>query len=521
VLKKILNIIIIALAIVSLSDTYLRAGNEINLSFLSRYSTGIFNKSATEIADYDPATKRLFSTNSTNNQIDIINISDPSHPVFISAISLSKYGKNPTSVSIKNQIVAVSVKQVNEREKGRVIFFNTEGKYLNKVTVGYSPDMLKFTPDGKKLLTANEGEPNQDYSFDPEGSVSIIDVTPDISKLKQTKVKTIGFENYNNKKLDSSIRIFGPNATVAMDLEPEYIAISDDSKTAWVTLQENNAIAKIDIEAEKIILLKGLGFKDHSKINNGLDASDKSKAIQIKPWPVLGMYLPDAICAYNINEKTYIVSANEGDWRRFKTFNEVKRINEIDLNPVVFKNRKMLQKKDNLGRLKITTTLGKNKDGSFDQLYSFGARSFSIWDENINQIYDSEDDFEQITAKAYPDNFNSNNDSNTRKVRSDDNGSTPEGVAIGRINNNCYAFIGLERIGGVMIYNISNPVKPVFVQYINTRNFAESPNSPTAGDLSPEGLLFIPDKNSPNGKNLLISSNEISGTIVFFEIITK
>src|SRR5207249_3533414 len=184
------------------------------------------------------------------------------------------------------------------------------------------PDMLIFTPNGRRLLVANEGEPNDVYTVDPEGSVSIINMTVGAANLTQADVRTATFNDSIPKTNASGIRIYGPGATLAQDVEPEYIAVSHNSKTAWVTLQENNAIAILDIEAGTFTQLVGLGFKDHSQAGNRLDVSDQDGGINIANWPVFGIYQPGAIDSKRVGGVTYRVMANEGDTRAYTGFNE-------------------------------------------------------------------------------------------------------------------------------------------------------------------------------------------------------
>jgi hypothetical protein len=334
------------------------------------------------------------------------------------------------------------VQNVIKTDPGLAVFFDADGRFVNKVQVGALPDMITFTPDGKKVLVANEGEPNDEYTVDPEGSVSIIDIKHGIKRLQQTDVVTADFRRFNNTTLDPSIRIFGPNATVAQDLEPEYIAVSHDSKTAWVTLQENNAIGKLDIERGKFTKLFGLGFKDHKLPGKGLDASDRDNAINIRNWPVKGMYQPDGIATYRYRGENFLVTANEGDARDYDGFAEEGRVSSLNLDPTAFPDAAVLKQNANLGRLTVTNATGdKNKDGLFEELYVFGARSFSIWDEHGRLVFDSGDDFEQIMADRFPNFFNSNNEANNFDDRSDNKGPEPEGVTHARIFGRTYAFI--------------------------------------------------------------------------------
>ena len=225
---------------------------------------------------------------------------------------------------------------------------------------------------------------------------------------------------------------------------------------------------------------------------NGLDASDQDKKINIRQWPVKGMYQPDAIASYRVGAHTFLVTANEGDAREYDGFGEAVRIGTVSLDPKRFPNGAALKNSANLGRLNITNTLGRNSaTGLYEELFAFGARSFSIWSDSGKLVFDSRDALELITAKAYPSNFNASNTINTFDNRSDDKGPEPEGVVIGKVFGKPYAFIGLERIGGVVVYDVSDPLAPRFVQYANNRDFTADPTTPAAGDLGPEGLVFI------------------------------
>ncbi len=374
------------------------------------------------------------------------------------------------------------------------------------------------------MLVANEGEPNDACTVDPEGSVSIIDVS---GGVESATVTTAGFSAFNARAealKAAGVRIFGPGATVAQDLEPEYIAVSRDSKKAWVSLQENNAVAVLNIPARRITHVLPLGFKDQGLPGNGLDASNKDDAINISTYAnIFGMYQPDAIAAFEAFGKQYLITANEGDARDYDGFSEEKRVKKLALDPEAFPNAGDLQQDEVLGRLKVTNTLGDtDEDGDFDELYAYGARSFSIFrhtPSGLEPVYDSGDQFEQITAAVLPEDFNSNNDENgSFDSRSDDKGPEPEGVTTGVIKGHTFAFIGLERIGGVMVYDMTTPAAPKFVQYINSRDFSGDPASGTAGDLGPEGLIFIPETESPSGKPLLVVAYEVSGSTSIYEI---
>ena len=509
--------------------------NTLKLTQIGKYTTGVFDESAAEIPAYDPDTQRLFVVNANSAAVDVLDLSDPSEPTLIKAIDVSEFGEVANSVAVQNGIVAVAVEAAIAQNPGRVVFLNTDGDLLSQVEVGALPDMLTFTPDGTKVLVANEGEPSDDYTDDPEGSVSIIDLSDGVANLSNADVSMASFSAFNEQKaelIEQGVRIFGPDVStadpndtvsVAQDLEPEYIAVTSDSATAYVALQENNALAKVEISASQVTEILPLGFKNHLAEDNALDASD-DEAIAIRNAPVLGMYQPDGIAAYEADDgKTYIVTANEGDAREYiveddqgnesETFVEEARVEDLTLDPEAFPDA------DNLGRLTVTTTLGDtNGDGEYEQLYAFGGRSFSIFDTEGNLVFDSGSDFERITAEQVPDFFNSDNDENTFDTRSDNKGPEPEGVVLGEVNGRNYAFVGLERVGGVMVYDITEPTEAEFVQYINTRDFSGDPEAGTAGDLGPEGLSFIRAEDSPNGNPLLAVAYEVSGSTAIFDI---
>lgn len=494
---------------------------QFGLTHLGSYSTGIFDAGGSEIAAFDPFTRHLFVVNGADAMIDILDITDPANPNRVNRIDVTAYGGNANSVACQNGILAVAVQDSTVDGNGKIVFFTAAGVFQSQVTVGVLPDMVTFSPNGDWVLSANEGEPADDYSVDPLGTVTIIDISGGVTNLNAGHVTTIDFTAYNGATLDPSIRIFGNNgaSTVAQDLEPEYIAISPNSQTAYVTLQENNALAVIDIPSKTISDLVGLGYKDHSQMGAGLDASNAANLVNIAAWPVYGMYQPDAIHSFQTQGNWYLITANEGDSRAYSAYDEETRVKSLSLDPTVFPNASFLQNDTVIGRLRCTNSQGDiDNDGDFDRIYTFGARSFSIWDSTGNLLYDSGDDIEQRIFAALPSQFNCNNDDNASfKSRSDDKGPEPEGIDVAEINGRVYAFIGLERIGGVMVYDITNPTAPVFMTYENNRNFSVAANSPQAGDLGPEGILFIPAI-AGWGSDILVTANEISGTVSLFAV---
>ncbi|MBF2057433.1 MAG: choice-of-anchor I family protein [Cyanobacterium sp. T60_A2020_053] len=892
----------------------------ISISPIGTYQTGVFGEGAGEIVVFDPATQRAFVVNAQAVSVDVLDLTDPTNPVKIGAIDGSNLGGVATSVAVKDGLVAIAIQANSKTDAGTVAFFNSNSDFsapqtpLNTVVVGALPDMVTFTPDGTKVLTANEGEPNDNYDIDPEGSISIIDLSNGVASATVSTADFNAFDAQKDALMAQGVRIFGNNgnATVSQDLEPEYIAVSADSSTAYVSLQENNALAVVDIATSTVTGIAPLGFKDHNfvpdaniaffdeaslpvigtsttlgetllggfsglyfeginpdngnykfithpdigptetgnrdlngdgtaervrtyylpdlqpsvvrfeynpnsgdiqlgetilltrqdgtpltglpnlasddggripidengnvlgfdplgadlegivvapdgtfwmadeyrpaiyhfeadgtlinrfvpqglpdevgtgvfpeeyntrqanrgfeaialqdgklygfvqspfnnpdadtskttrilefdpatsevvgeylyiqedmgsgsdkisdavatnkigeflvierdssleddsqkvvfrinlanatnlmelpadilgvnetfdsftpeqlmakgimpvtkevhvdltangytftdkpeglalidnttiavlndndfaeagvpiglgvfSLNNAFDASNRDDTINIRNWPVLGMFQPDTIATFEINGMNYIFTANEGDSRDYDGFSEEDRVKDLILDPVAFPNAQELQADDQLGRLNITTTLGDaDNDGDYDKLYAYGARSFSIWDENATLVFDSGSEFEEIVAREIPEFFNSNNDDNSSfDARSDDKGPEPEALAVGEINGTPYAFIGLERVGGIMVYDVSEPTDAQFVQYINNRDFSvpeqleDGSSNPAAGDLGPESINFVSAEDSPNGNPLLLVGNEVSGTTTVYEV---
>jgi len=497
------------------------------MQFVGQYQTGVFDEGAAEIVAHDANNQRLFVINANAATVDVLDINDPANPALMGTIDASAMGAVANSVAVRKGIVAVAIEADDRQAPGKVVFYNAADlTYINDVEVGALPDMLIFTPDGRNVLVANEGEPNAEYTVDPEGSVSIIDMQQGPANAT---IRTADFTMYNGMEdalRAKGVRIFGPDASAAQDFEPEYITISDNSRYAWVSLQENNAMAVINIRKARVVDILPLRTKNHSLWGNELDASNKDGGINITNWPLQGMYMPDAISSYQYHGRTYIVTANEGDSRDYTGFSEEKRVKDLVLDATVFPNATELQQEENIGSLKTTISNGDiDGDGAHEIIYSYGARSFSIWTARGKRVYDSGSAFEDITAGLLPDDFNSTNDENDSfDSRSDDKGPEPEGITLGKIGKRTIAFIGLERVGGIIAYDITNPHKVKFIDYINYRDFSvdvQLPDgnvNPLVGDLGPEGLAFIPASKSPNHRPLLVVGNEVSGTTTIFQI---
>lgn len=914
------------------------------LQHLGRHTQrpAVYDGSAAESVTYDPTTRTAIVTDARANRISYINMANPAAPVLIRDISMANYGAGVNSVAARNGLVAVAMEDAVKSNPGRVVFFDMSGNFRSVVTVGALPDMLAFTPNGQRVVVCNEGEPEVNYTVDPEGSVSIINVTNPTAPI----VQTVTFTALNGSQ-DSlramGIRIYGPNASVAQDLEPEYAAITADGATAYVTLQENNAIAVIDINNASLVRVVALGYKDYSRglprstnftwrnrpvlgttpggqtinlggfsglwfegfgsdtnklrflthpdrgpngepivvrgqtrrpfalpnfqcevvrfeldrvtgsftilnrvgltrtdgttpisglpnlqaaaqglaytdelpidlngndlgndpfgadlegicvdaagtwwmvdeyrpaiynfsntgrlldryipagtaasvaaapgtygnealpavyarrranrgfeacaiegdilyafiqtsldnpdnasdatskassfcrilafntvtkqvvgeylypmfekfgscdkigdavslgggkffvverddatglsarkyvfeinlkgatnvlnidlstsvlpvgstwenvtfaqlasigvrpvkkakavylpgvgygsvdkvegiarinattyavINdndfgvggailpsppngsitvnasadpilglltfdrpNGLDASDRDNAagtganIKIANYPVYGMYQPDAISAVTFGGRTILVTANEGDARDWGTYVEEIRGASVNIDDALLNAWPGLKTNQLLGRLNVVNNLGDlDGDGKFDELYTLGGRSFSVWNTDGNLLFDTGNEFEARLAALYPTNFNTGHTTNAMDDRSDNKGPEPEAIAAAVINDSAYVFVGLERIGGVFMYNITNPTNGNYIDYLNARNFAVTPSlanidNGTVGDLGPEVIQFVPASESPNNGEMLFLSNEVSGTL--------
>ncbi len=516
-----------------------RSRTEVELSFLDRYSSGIFDEGAAEIVDYDPVTKRLFVVNANAGAIDVLDGSDPGNLIKDDEINTADAfdaAGATNSLNVKNERVVVAIANENPQSNGRVAVYDTDSlEILGTAQVGPLPDLVTFTPNGQFILTADEGEPSgyRESDTNPEGSISVVDVS---NGVPEATVSTAGFGKFNSQRealIDAGVRIFGPDATVAEDLEPEYITVDQDSKTAWVTLQENNALAVVDVEAAEVTDIVPLGYKHFSESGNGLDAIDDGD-IDITTQPLFGMYQPDTIASFQARGETFLVTANEGDTREaedFPGFNEVTTVGEFrdnltdpDAIPETLDEVEVTNRPPGFDYEEVDA-----ENITVERPYAFGARSFAIWSGDGELVFESGDTFEQVTADAIPDNFNADDNENGLDSESPASGPEPEGVAVGRVAGEQYAFIGLEEIGGIVAFKITNPRnrEPEFVQYINTRDFSVDPetaiedgNAPAdaAGDLAPEGVTFISEEDSPINDALLAVGFEVSGTTSLFRI---
>ena len=575
------------------------AHGQVGLTPIGSFGAGFFDESAAEIAAFDPGTNQLFVVNGATSQIDVLDISDPTLPTLAGNIALpanAAFG-GIQSVAVSNGVVAVAIANDTVTDNGFVGLFDLGTlNPTNTLTVGALPDSLAFTPDGQTIVVANEGEASDDGLINPNGSISIIDLSGGAAAASSTDVTTLDFNPFEGAVGPGNVPILSSDNSpitsvrinpvseaatgAASDIEPEFVTISSDGQAAFVSLQENNAIAVVDLASQTIAELLPLGVVDFSQPGNGIDGRDNDQTAVIENPSVFGLFLPDGITTFEADGETFIVTANEGDGRDdedfgglFLDFADLDDIVDTDVdaiqdgagnNVVVDVDAGFLAANpgigdnDNpggIGDLEISLIDGDvDNDGELEQLFAFGTRSFSIFDTNGDLVFNSGDDFEQTIAQLIVDGdlpataFNTDNDSNSAgENRSDDSGPEPEGVVIGQIGDQTLAFIGIERVGGFFIYDVTDPENVEFVEYVNPRDFsqfvADDLDDDTlidaadlelalaveglvgtltgdlgALDLGPEGLVFIGAADSPTGIPLLVVTNEVSGTTTIFTI---
>lgn len=542
---------------------------QLDIKLIGRY-TAPGGETAAEIVVYNKFNQKAYAINGAESSLDILNLARLKSPaqddstvteityekrVYLTDIGLAAAENDMTSVAVSptGDYIALAVpgkytmnSAITTAKKGKIILLTPDGRLAGTFEAGYLPDMVTFTPDGKKVLAANEGEPTLNYLDDPQGSVTVIDIAQGLDKAVVTQV---GFDKLGAEAFDANVRFFpkGQAALTAIDrakdLEPEYIAVEPDSSYAYVTLQENNAIARLNLRTLTMEHVYGLGYKDYSLPQNKMDVSDKDGKINIANWPVFGMYQPDGMSLFQKNGKTYLVTANEGDTRAYVDesvspsvtyYNEEVTVKDIASKIKLDRSKYqgyteeqwnaldlagMMTDTKKLGGLTVTSsTYTVTGAAYYDALYAFGGRSFSIWDAanlGAGPVYDSGSGFEDVIAAGpFAPYFNMNQTKTKLDGRSTKKGPEPEGAAYGTVGGKQYAFIGLERMSGIMAYDVTNPLQPVFATYSRE---PVTPNNPGM-DIGPEGLSFVPAADSPTGQALLLAGNETSGTVSIYEV---
>ena len=502
----------------------------------ARYDSGMANEDGgvMEIVDYNTATGWAYAVNGQTGCLTAININDMENGSSVDLLDGNDidirsiieeecegftYG-DMTSVAVSSDgtKLALAIQAEGYADNGRAAIFTCNDGTLTfeaAYETGVQPDMITFTPDDRKVLTANEGEPREGYGSgvtDPVGTVTVID-------LDSKSTNNIGFTDYDSTEMrqelvDKGI-ILKKGTNPSVDFEPEYIAAGNN--TAYVTLQEANAIAVIDLSTNKVTGIYSAGFEDYSKV--AVDIDKKDEKYNAKTYEsLLGIRMPDGIALYSTGGTDYVITANEGDSREWGDYlNEDERnFKDGETSPT---GKITAENSDLTG--KVVFFDSSDYDGlKSDKDYLFGGRSFTVFRvdaDGLTEVYDSGSDFEAKTAEYIPDNFNCSNDDKAIDDRSGKKGPESESVTVGTVNGRTYAFVGLERIGGVMVYDITDPENASFTNYINSRDFSED----IAGDDSPEGLCFISASDSKNGSAYLLAACEVSGTVAAYRLTSR
>lgn len=512
----------------------------LSLQQTGRYDSGITNADGgvIEIVDYNNQTGWAYAVNGqsgklvaialkdieSKDKVDLLDGNDIDIKSIVEKADSSFVYGDMTSVSVSHdgKYLALAIQAANYKDNGRVALFEcyedgTIG-FLRIIEVGVQPDMVVYTNDDTQILTANEGEPRNGYtstdpngytSTDPKGTVSIINT-------KTFEANHVGFEAFDRqearqKLVDQGI-VIKKGTKPSEDFEPEYIAVSDTK--AYITLQENNAIAIIDLKTQKIESVMSVGYEDYSKVSVDIDKKDEKYAPQTYN-SLRGIRMPDALSVYTVDGVDYIVTANEGDSRKWGDYTNEKEVNfrKGETSPT----EKITSENSGLTG-KVVFFDSSDYDGlDNDKDYLFGGRSstiFKVEGNTMKEVFTTGNDFEAVTAKYIPDHFNCSNNGITIDDRSGKKGPESESVTIGKIGEKTFAFVGLERVGGVVVYDITTPEKATYVNYINSRDFT----SDIAGDDSPEGMKFISSEQSKTGEPQLLVAYEVSGTLGAYDL---
>lgn len=506
----------------------------LDLTQEARYDAGMTNADGgvMEIVDYNTVTGWAYAVNGQTGNLTAIAVKDMAdsenvdlldgNDIDVKSIVEANcegftYGDmTSVAVSADGTKLAAAVQAEGYADNGRVAVFtcNADGTltFEQAYETGAQPDMVTFTPDDSRILTANEGEPREGYAdgaVDPAGSVTVITVADGTA----VNVDFTAYDsNEERQKLIDAGIVMKKDTIPSEDLEPEYIAAGND--TAYVTLQEANAIAVIDLGSLKVTGIYSAGYEDYS--TTAVDIDKKDEAYNPAVYESLrGIRMPDGVALYSVDGVDYIVTANEGDSREWGDYlNEDERdFGDGQTSPT----GKITAENSGLTG-KVVFFDSSDYDGLDSGLdYVFGGRSFTVFradESGLTEIYDSGSDFEAKTAEYIPENFNCSNDDKSLDDRSGKKGPESESITVGTVGERTYAFIGLERVGGVMVYDITDPAETVYVNYINSRDFSED----IAGDDSPEGLCFIPAADSADGNAYLLAACEVSGTVAAYEL---
>ncbi|WP_221583475.1 choice-of-anchor I family protein [Microbacterium sp. G2-8] len=525
-----------------------------DLTVTGTFETGIYDEGASEIVQAHG--DRLFSVNAAAGSVSVLDMSDPTAMTELFRIAGDGVAN---SVAVRDDgLGVVALENADDKTApGSLLFFDAnadEPAVLGTVEAGSLPDMVTFSPDGAYAVVANEGEPADDFSSDPEGSIGVVALPAGVAAPAQDDMRIADFHAFEGVELDDSVRdAFGPIRNEELprstNWEPEYISVVGG--TAYAVLQEANAVATVDLATAEVTDVWGLGFQNWGEV--ALDPSDRdpedAPEINLATYPGLyGMPMPDGIQSYEVGGETYLVTANEGDAREWGDYVEPARVKDLadpeeapaSQGPLC-ENLAAYEDDAALGRLEVSTAMGfDEQQGCYSELYAYGARSFSIYTTSGERVFDSGSEFEELTARLSESTdlvFNSGHDNNELENRSDAKGVEPENLTIGEVDGRTYAFIGFERLSGVVVYDITDPAAPSYVEFLSNREFdtnlgdeyealEESGASAEelaalvsqVGDLGPEGLDFIPADASPSGVPMIVVGNEVTGSTTLYEL---
>ncbi|WP_162462994.1 choice-of-anchor I family protein [Paenibacillus psychroresistens] len=510
--------------------------DSVNITQLASYSVGSSNKDGgvAEIVKFNKENNKFYLVNGSTNppRLEIVSMTKN---VQTQELTLTKekelnvkvlsetngfvYG-DLTSVDVNTTTdrVSISVQEKDPTKSGKILVLDYDGNLLKSYEAGVQPDMIKTTTDGRYILTADEAEP-RDAVIDPEGSITIVDTTNDaISHVKFDNPDVIADDVHIRGESTPGTGVItgsGIKADAIRDFEPEYITLSDDNTLAYVSLQENNAIATINIAGKTVTSVKGLGLKNLNSPNNSLDLLNDSQ-IKLENVPFKGMYMPDGIASYTVSGVTYLFTGNEGDvtdWSSNRKNGSTIGAMRLSLNSNSDAAKFLSKNGTTYDSVEVASDMGH------DDIYLYGGRSFSVWNAStMSQVFDSGNDFETITSQRVPLHFNTSNSKILMDDRSPKKGPEPEDIKVGKVGNKLFAFIGLERMGGIMTYDVTNPGQPVFANYLNNRTYSGT----VEASNGPEGIDFIPATMSPTGLPLILVANEVGGTVAVMQMnVTK
>ena len=520
---------------------YENGNSSLDITMSAHYTSGSFNADGgvMEIVAYNKANGHAYAVNGQDGVLASIDIAggdtelssvDIDVKALVSDSDFTYGDMTSVAVSSDGSLIATALQDADYDEEGRIALFSSDSdgsiELLKVYEAGIQPDMVTFSPDGRYVLTADEGEPREGYDEDdPEGSVTVVSLDDDI-------VSVIGFEAFDNplarKALADKGIIMQKGTVPSEDFEPEYIAVGNNK--AYITLQEANAVAVLDLDSMLFTGVYTVGLEDYSIVP--VDIDKKDDAYNPRTYETLrGIRMPDGIAYFSVDGNDYIVTANEGDAREWGDYlNEDERdFGDGDVSPTGAITA------ENAGLDgKVVFLASDDYDGLDDCIdYLYGGRTMTIFrvdDNGLEEVFTTADDTERITYSYLPEYYNASNDNAVLDDRSGKKGPEAEAVTVGEVNGRIYAFLALERTGGIMVYDVTEPENSKYVNYINTRDFTsivsgseiyedgELDKWVTGGDVAPEGLAFASAEDSPTGEALLIAAFEVSGTVAVYTL---